>query len=56
MKTLNELWYEACLELWELSEDRPYLRNDITMWDAFKYLYVKLTPKLSGRHSLKGLE
>lgn len=57
IKSLSDAWYEMCLELWELSETRPYLRQDATMWDGFKYMYMKLAPHNErGRNSLKGLE
>lgn len=39
-KSLSDLWVEACLELWELSENRPYLR-DASLWDAFRFAYMR---------------
>jgi hypothetical protein len=45
MKELNDLWLEACLELWKLSENRPYIRETATLWDAFKYMYMKAVPR-----------
>ena len=41
MENLSDLWVEACEELWELSEDRPYLRNEATVWDAFRFMYMR---------------
>jgi hypothetical protein len=48
------MWYDKCIELWSMSDKRPYLKEDITIWDAFKYLYVQLTPK-SNRPSMKAV-
>jgi len=41
MENLSDLWVEACEELWELSDARPYLRNEATVWDAFRFMYMR---------------
>ncbi len=53
MEQLSDLWCDACEELWEMTEDRPYLKNEATMWDAFRYVYMKMVePDGAGRRSL----
>ena len=55
-KTLSELWYDACCDMWELIEKRPRLRTTATLWDAFRYLYLKYVPRNGkGRYSSKGV-
>jgi len=57
IKSLSNAWYEACLEVWKLSETRPYLRQGATIWDGFRYMYMNFAPRNErGRNSLKGLE
>ena len=41
MENLSDLWFNVCEELWELSEDRPYVRSVATVWDAFKFMYMR---------------
>jgi hypothetical protein len=38
---LNDALEDACYELWELTSDKPYLQEIVTVWDAFKYLCAK---------------
>ncbi len=57
MEELAELWTDACAHLWEVTQDRPYInRDELTMWDAFHYLYLKKTTDNDnrGRHSHLG--
>jgi len=42
MESLNDLWVEACEELWELSKNRPFIREDATIWDAFRFMYMRM--------------
>jgi len=44
MESLSELWMDACIELWELSERKPLIRSTATLWDAFRFLYMKMIP------------
>lgn len=41
MESLSDLWVEACEELWRLSKDRPYIRDEATQWDAFRFVYMR---------------
>jgi len=40
MENLSDLWVEVCEELWDMSKDRPYIRNEATLWDAFRFMYA----------------
>ncbi len=52
LEQLSEMWLDACEELWDMTNDRPYLKNEATMWDAFRFMYMKLVePDGSGRRS-----
>lgn len=42
MSDLGDMWYEACLEIWEMGNDRPYLKDEATIWNAFEYAYMKM--------------
>jgi len=52
MENLSDLWIEACEELWELSEDRPYIRNEATVWDAFRFMYMRIVNEGKTRRAL----
>ncbi len=53
LEQLSNLWYDACVELWDMTEDRPYLKEVATMWDAFRFAYMRLVgPDGSGRRSM----
>ena len=45
MESLSDLWVEACEELWNLSKDRPYIRDEATQWDAFRFVYMRRVNK-----------
>uniref|UniRef100_A0A6M3L743 Uncharacterized protein n=1 Tax=viral metagenome TaxID=1070528 RepID=A0A6M3L743_9ZZZZ len=53
LEQLSELWVDACVELWDMTNDRPYLKDVATQWDAFRFVYMKMVePDGSGRRSL----
>lgn len=53
LEQLSELWVEACVELWDMTKDRPYLKEVATQWDAFRFVFMKMVePDGSGRRSL----
>lgn len=40
-RDLAEAWAGACSKLWEMTESTEWInRNDLTLWDAFKLLYL----------------
>jgi len=41
INNLSDLWVKACEELRCLSKDRPYIRSEATLWDAFKFMYMR---------------
>ena len=52
LEQLSDMWYEACLDLWTMTEDRPYLKSEATMWDAFRFVYMRMVePNGQGRRS-----
>jgi len=38
--SLSDVWFEACEELWEMSKDRPYMGDEATLWDAFRFAFA----------------
>jgi hypothetical protein len=53
LEQLSNLWYDACVELWGMTDDRPYLKDEATMWDAFRFVYMRFVePDGSGRRSV----
>ena len=53
LEQLSDLWLEACIELWDMTRDRPYLKEIATQWDAFRFVFMKMVePEGQGRRSL----
>ncbi len=40
---LSEEWVQSCLDIWSLSRNRYIDRDKLTLWDAFRFLYLKKT-------------
>ena len=50
MRMLSEAWLEACIQIWDQSNDDDKI--GITLWDAFLYLYYTSVPINVGKNSV----
>lgn len=50
--SLSDAWVDACIRLWSLCENSGRDTSNITIWDGFRFLYLKKVPQdLRGRKS-----
>jgi len=42
---LNDAWVDACIKLWNLCDKYDRDVSNLTIWDAFRLLYLERVPK-----------
>lgn len=43
-QSLSDAWVDSCLRLWSMCERAGRNTDNITLWDAFKLLYLDNVP------------
>lgn len=53
--SLSDAWLLSCHRLWHLCEKYSLSTKDVTIWDAFKLLYLDSVPDLGAGKKAKGV-
>jgi len=54
-KSLSDAWVDSCFRLWILCEKYGYSTDKITIWDAFRLLYLDNVPDVGVGRKAKGV-
>lgn len=46
MSNLNQYLEEACYEVWGMARHNPNIKNEVTIWDVFRYLCLKQSGRM----------
>lgn len=53
--SLGDAWLSSCYRIWNLCEKYGLSTEGITLWDAFRLLYLDSVPDLGAGNKAKGV-